>query len=55
MIVKFPIECSNCPYFKSWESGIMEITCKCLLNGMECDADEEIRVNCDAQECQERF
>lgn len=49
MIIKFPEDCSKCPHLKSWESGIMEITCKCILNGIECDADEERMVNCDVR------
>lgn len=49
MTIKFPKDCIKCPRLKSWESGIMEITCKCVLNGTECDADEERRVNCDVR------
>ena len=49
MMIKFPKDCSKCPHLKLWESGIMEIACKCVLNGMECDADEERRANCDVR------
>jgi hypothetical protein len=47
MIVKFPTECSDCPYFKSWESGIMEIICRCEFHEIECDADMHIFIDCE--------
>ena len=47
-LIRFPKACSkkNCPHFKSWESGIMEITCRCKLLNVECDADDEILQEC---------
>ena len=46
MVVKFPTECSDCSHFKSWESGIAEITCRCDLCEVDADADCEISLEC---------
>ncbi len=46
MVVKFPTECSDCPHFKSWESGIAEITCHCEYHGVTCEADAHIFLDC---------
>lgn len=46
--VDFPRECAanSCPHLKWWESGIMEITCRCELLGVTCDADDSRPKNC---------
>ena len=46
MKIRFPKDCINCSAFRSWESGIMEISCKCQLTGAICEADCDITVNC---------
>lgn len=46
MVVKFPTECSDCSHFKSWESGIAEITCHCEYHGVTCEADAHIFLDC---------
>ena len=46
--MRFPEECSRlgCEHLKCWESGIMEITCRCEAVGVEADADEYRVVEC---------
>ena len=45
--VKFPAGCTNkCPYFKTYQSSIVDVHCYCELMDIWCDADSRYEYFC---------